>query len=815
MNQEFPKQARVVVIGGGIAGCSTAYHLGQSGCSDVVVLERGKLTSGSTWHAAGMVGQLRANSNITQLLRHSVELYGRLEEETGLATGWRANGSLRLACTPERRIEFERQITMAKPFGLEASLLTPKEVADLCPGMSVDGVLCGAYVPSDGVANPSDLTMSLARGARSFGVKIFEDSVVKGFKVEQGRVTGVVTDKGDIQCESVVICAGIWSREIGRLAGVNIPIQPAHHQYMVSEKIEGLGSGMPSVRDPDNLTYFKEEVGGLAAGGYEFNPIPYLSAPASDDAEFKLFPEAIDHFEQFLPQMMTRFPGLEKVGIKQWYNGLEAFTEDTNFILGEAPEVDGVFMACGFNAMGIAAGGGAGMAIAHWVLEGQPPVDLWPVDIRRFERYNKSDRNVLPRAVEGQGHHFAMHWPFYEFSAGRPLRRSPIYDRLKSQGACFGSRAGWERPNWFAPEGVEPKDEYSFYRQNWFPHVAAEHKACREAAVVFDQSSFSKALIVGRDAEKALQRICAADLSKPAGRLSYTQMLNEKGGIECDLTIARISEDTFYLVTGTAVGVHDFTHIKRNLHDDEAVSLVDVTSQYGVLGLMGPKARNILSVICEGDISNEAFPFGHVRELMVAGAPVRAMRVTFVGELGWELHIPCEYMVTVYDALQSAGKDHGLRNAGYRAIDSLRQEKGFCVWGHEVGPDYTPLEAGVGFAVSFKKEAPFIGKDALLSQRETGLTRKMATFTVEDKEIVLLGREAIYRDGESVGWLSSGGYAHTFDKPIGLGYVCNSDGVTDDYLQSGSYELDVAGKRVQAQLHLRPIYDAESKRVKS
>ena len=813
--KDLPVESQVVVIGGGIAGCSTAYHLAQNGCRDVVVLERAKITSGSTWHAAGMVGQLRASANLTQLLRHSVELYDRLEAETGLATGWKASGSLRLCCTRERRTEVERQITMARSFGLEIALLSPSEIAELCPGMNVEGVDCGVYVPSDGVASPSDLTMSLAKGARAGGCKIFEDTPVTGLVTERGRVTAVVTDKGTIKCARVVIAAGLWSREIGRLAGASIPIQPSHHQYMVTEKIEGLSSDMPAIRDPDNLTYFKEEVGGLIAGGYELNPIPYRRAPSLDDAEFKLFPEAVEHFEQFLPAMMTRFSALEKVGIKQWFNGLEAFTEDTYFILGETPEVRGLFVACGFNAMGIAAGGGTGMAIAHWVLEGEPPFDLWPVDIRRFSSFHRSNRNVLVRAVEGQGHHYAMHWPHYEFKAGRPLRRSAVYDRLQARGACFGSKAGWERPNWFAPIGVEARDSYSFERANWFPYVAEEHKACREAVAVFDQSSFSKALVVGRDAESALQRICAGNMGRPPGRLSYTQMLNERGGIECDLTVARLADDAYYLVTGTAMATHDLDHVRRHIDDSENVSVVDVTSQYGVLGLMGPKARDVLSALTEEDVGNAAFPFGHVRELMVAGAPVRAMRVTFVGELGWELHVPSEYMLRVYDALHDVGADHGLKDAGYRAIDSLRLEKRFCVWGAEVGPDYTPLEAGLGFAVAFDKNTPFIGRDALLRQRESSLDKQLVSFTVDKVDVTLLGRETIYRNGQVVGWLSSGGFGHTVGKPIGLGYVCNGGGVTDDHLLSASYELDVAGQRVPAQIHLRALYDPAGARPRS
>lgn len=809
-----PQTARVVIIGGGIAGCSTAYHLAQLGWTDVVVLERGKLTSGSTWHAAGMVGQLRSSSNITELLRYSVKLYGSLEQETGLATGWKANGSLRLCCTKERRIEFLRQLTTARSFGLEMHLLTPREIEALCPGIVTSDVDSGLFVASDGVANPSDLVQSLAKGARMKGVRIFEDTPVTGIEVRDGEVNAVITAAGRIACEAVAVCGGIWSRELARSVGVRLPIQPAHHQYFVTETMDGLRRDMPSIRDPDNKTYFKEEVGGLIAGGYEANPIGYAPRPGLDDEQFKLFPEFMDHFEQFLPAMMKRFPALSGVGIKKWYNGLESFTEDTNFVIGEAPELKGFFVACGFNAMGIAAGGGAGMALAHWVVHGEPPFDLWPVDIRRFSAFHASDRGVLVRSLEGQGHHYAMHWPHYEFEAGRPLRRSALYDRLGQQRACFGSKAGWERPNWFAPPGVEAKDVYTFGRPNWFEHVGAEHRACREQAVVFDQSSFSKFMLIGRDAERVLQRIAAADMSQEPGRIIYAQMLNDRGGIECDLTVTRLSRDSYYVVTGTAVGEHDRSYIERHIGQGENAYCVDVTSAFGVLGLMGPNSRAILAEIAEADLSSEAFPFGRCRDIIVAGAPVRALRMTFVGELGWELHIPTEYMLTVYDALKKAGEKFGLRDAGYRAIDSLRLEKGLCVWGAEVGPDNTPLEAGLGFAVAFDKPMPFRGRDALLAQRGTAPTKRLATLIAEAPGAILLGRETIYRDGRPVGWLTSGGYGHAIGKPLGLGYVRNAAGVTDDDLRSGKYELEAAGERIPATLVIGAAYDPENEKFR-
>ena len=691
-------------------------------------------------------------------------------------------------------------------------MLSPRQIAELCPTMTVSDVLCGLYVASDGVANPSDLTMSLAKGARLNGCRIFEDTKVLGLDVERGCVSGVRTDRGRIACEIVAICAGLWSRELGRNAGVNIPVLASHHQYMVTEKAAGLSRDMPSIRDPDRQTYFKEEVGGLVCGGYDFNPVASTRKPSFSDEEFKLFPAMVDHFEQFMPAMIDRFPALQSTGVKKWFNGLESFTEDTNFILGEAPEVRGVFVGCGFNAMGIAAGGGAGMALAHWMQHGASPMDLWPVDIRRFSEYHRSDRSVLVRSLEGQAHHYAMHWPYYESRAGRPLRRSPVYDRLAASGACFGSKAGWERPNWFAPEGVRGEDEYTFGRPNWFAHVGREHLACRESACLFDQSSFAKFLVTGRDAEQALQRICAGDVGKSPGRITYTQMLNFQGGIECDLTVARVAEEEYYVVTGTAFATHDGMHLRRFVRPEEKIAVVDVTSAFGVLGLMGPKARAILAQVAEADLSNNAFPFGQVKDIIVAGAPVRAMRVTFVGELGWELHIPSEYMMTVYDALHAAGREHGLKNAGYRAIDSLRLEKSLVVWGIDVGPDFTPLEAGLGFAVSFRKRVDFVGKEALLRQKSSLLTKRLVTFVVADPEAILLGRETIYRNGQIVGWLSSGGFGFTVKKGIGLGYIRNRDGVSDEFIQSGHYELEVAGRRVNAEIALTPIYDSAGER---
>ncbi len=809
----LPAQAQVIVIGGGIAGCSTAYHLAKQGVGDVVLIEKGQLTSGSTWHAAGLVGQLRASANITRLLQYSVDLYQSLEALTGLSTGWKSTGSIRLCCTKDRRIEIERQVATARSYGIDAEFLSPGQIAELCPAMSTTGIDSGVYISSDGNVNPSDLTQALARGARQLGVKFIEHTTVLGITLNNHGVSGIETSSGSIDCEQVAICAGLWSREIAHLAGANIPLIPSFHQYMVTEPIEGIVPGMPGIRDPDRLTYFKEEVGGLAAGGYELNPVPYDGKPSADDPDFRLFPEMTDHFAQFMPGMVERFPQLESVGIKRWFRGLESFTEDTHFILGELPEVRGLFCACGFNAMGIAAGGGAGMALAQWMRDGESPFDLWPVDIRRFSAYHRSDRQLGLRVLEGQGHHYAMHWPHFEFQAGRPLRRSALYDRLKASGACFGSKSGWERANWFARDNKPAVDTHTFGRPEWHDAVGAEHTACRECVALFDQSSFVKLLITGLDAESLLQRLCATDVAVAPGTVRYAPMLDRHGGIACDLTVARLSPTDYYLVSGTAMATHDIDHIARHIRPAENVSVVDITSGYGVLGLMGPQSRTLLQRLAESDLGRDVFPFGTMQEVMIAGAPVRVLRISFVGELGYELHVPTEYLLTVFDTLHDAGVEHGLVNAGYRAIDSLRLEKQFCAWGAEIGPDHSLLEAGLGFAVDQNK-ADFVGRDAVYAQRSAPLKKKLATFTITGDQ-PLLGGETIYRDGEVVGWITSGGFAHSFVCPVGLGYVRREQGVDTDYLASGCYELDVAGTRVPAEISLRALYDPTGARMRS
>ncbi|MDH3760776.1 MAG: FAD-dependent oxidoreductase [Gammaproteobacteria bacterium] len=816
MNQkaEIPGQAKIVIVGGGIIGCSTAYHLAKMGCNDVVLLEKHKLTSGSTFHAAGLVGQLRTNANVTQLLGYSVELYKTLEQETGLATGWKMNGGLRLACNEQRWIEVKRQATTAHSFGLEMHLLSPREAHDLWPLMDISDLVGAAFLPTDGQVNPSDITQSLASGARRGGVQICEDTEVTGFEFEGDEIRSVLTDQGNIRCERLVICGGQWSHQLGRMAGINIPLVSVQHQYLVTEAMTGVAVDLPTLRDPDRLTYFKEDVGGLVMGGYEPNPIPWAQDGIPDGFNFTLLDNDWNHFEPLMEQAIARVPTLAQAGIRQMLNGPESFTPDGNFILGQAPERNNVFVGTGFNAFGIASGGGAGMALAEWTLNGEPPFDLWPVDIRRFGEPHQDIEWVRQRTLEAYSKHYTMAWPFEENRSCRPSRRSPLYPELKSRGACFGEKLGWERPNWFAANTDSAYDEYSFARQNWFEAVGREHQAVRESVAVFDQSSFAKYRVCGANAETALSWICANDVAVANGTVVYTQMLNARGGIESDLTVTRVSENEFYLVTGTGFATHDLDWIRRNLPADRDVRVDDVTSAWAVLSLMGPRARAVLQALVNADLGNENFAFATMRELAISGAIVRALRVSYVGELGWELHVPVESALSVYQALMRVGSEHGIVDAGYRAIESLRLEKGYRAWSADIGPDYTPLEAGLGWALDLESGKPFLGREAIVKQQAGPLTRSLACFTLPGRDTVLLGRETIYRDGERVGWLSSAGWGYTANTNIGYGYVRKADGVDREFLKSGSYELEVASERLACELQQGPLYDPKMLRIK-
>ena len=811
----LPSHAQIVVIGGGIIGCSTAYHLAKEHKADVLLLEQGALTSGSTWHAAGLVGQLRSSASITRVLKYSVDLYKGLEAETGLATGWKMSGCLRLATNQDRWTEFKRLATTAGSFGMEMHLVSAEEVQRMWPLMSVDDLVGASWLPTDGQASPSDITQSLARGARMHGAKILENVRVTGFEMKDGRITAVKTSEGDVTCEKVVNCAGQWARQVGAMAGINVPLQAVKHQYIITEKIDGLSTDAPTIRDPDRRTYYKEEVGGLVMGGYEPNPQAWFTGDLPEDWAFRLFDDDFDHFEQHMVQAIERVPALEKVGVRQMINGPESFTPDGNFILGAAPECKNMFVGAGFNAFGIASGGGAGWVLAQWVIDGEAPLDLWVVDIRRFAGMHRDRQWVCDRTLEAYGKHYTIAFPHEEYESGRPRLVSPLYDRLKGSGAVFGSKLGWERPNWFAPSGMEPKDIYSMGRQNWFAPVGEEHCHVREAVGIFDQSSFAKYELSGPDALKALDWICANDVSKPVGRLTYTQLLNTRGGIEADLTVARIAEDKFYVVTGTGFRTHDFGWISDHIPAGLDCTLSDITEDWGTLSLMGPRARDVLAGVTAADVSNAAFPFGHVREISIAGATVRALRVTYVGELGWELHIPIAALGDVYDALMTAGKSHDIRPIGYRALESLRLEKGYRAWSSDITPNDTPFEAGLGWAVKLRKNTDFLGRRALESLSGQPLKKRFMGFTVDDPSIVLAGRETILRNGEPVGYLTSGGYGYTVAKNIGYGYVRNAEGVSDDYLKAGRYELVVAAEKTPATLHFGPMVDPAMDKIKA
>ena len=810
----LPSQARVVVVGGGIMGCSTAYHLTQLGWRDVVLLEQAKLTSGSTWHAAGLVGQLRAQAGVTQLLRHSVALYQSLEAQTGLSTGWKMSGGLRLACNPARMIELQRQATTARSFGLDMHLLSPSEALALWPAMRVDNVVGAAFLPSDGQANPADITQALAKAARHGGATLIEDCRVTKVRVENSQVRGVDTVSGKIDCEIVVNCCGQWARQFAAAVGVSVPLVPVRHQYLITEAIDGLPRDLPTLRDPDYLTYYKEEVGGLVMGGYEPNPVAWGSGEVPADFSFSLLDSDWNHFEPLMKNALRRVPALEEAGVKQLVTGPESFTPDGNFILGRAPELAGYFVGAGFNSFGIAAGGGAGQALAAWIVEGEAPYDLWAVDIRRFGPHHRDFQWNRTRTLEMYAKHYTIAWPHEEHESARPTRRSPLYDSLNAAGACFGEKLGWERANWFGSSDEAPRDEYSFTRPNWFEALGEEHRAVRERVGIIDQSSFAKYLMVGADTESVLNRVCANDVARPPGSLIYTQMLNHRGGVECDLTVTRLATNRYYLTTGPGFATHDFDWIARHTPPGADAHLVDITSSRSVLSLMGPAARSVLAGLTDADISNQGFAFATAKQIRVAGAPALALRITYVGELGWELHVPTEFAQNVYHAVVEAGREHGIRNVGYRAIETLRLEKGYRAWGAELTPDHTPLEAGLGWAVKLESNIDFIGREALQSQRAGLRSKQLVGFSVEDPSITLLGRETILRDGERVGWLTSGGYGYSVSKSIGYGYVRKPDGVSPQFLAEGVYELEVATERVACSMFHKPLYDPGMSRIK-
>jgi len=814
-----PSQAACVIIGGGIIGCSVAYHLAKLGWKDVVLLERRQLTCGTTWHAAGLLGQLRATSNLTKLAQYTTGLYLGLEAETGQATGVKQNGSLSVALNEARFEELKRGAAMGRLHGLETQVLGADEISKLYPALNTDGVVGGLMLPGDGQGNPTDITQALAKGARDGGVAIFEGVKVTGILTGRGRVTGVRTQDGDIAADTVVNCAGMWGREVGRMAGVSVPLQAAEHFYIVTEPMAEMTPGLPSLRVPDERAYYKEDAGKLLLGCFEEHAKPWGVDGIPEDFAFDELAEDFEHFAPILEMAIHRFPALETAGIKTFFNGPESFTPDDRYLLGEAPELRNFYVACGFNSIGIQSAGGAGKVLAEWMHAGHPPCDLWDVDIRRMQPFQNAGAYLADRTSETLGLLYGVHWPYYQYRTGRGVRHSPLHDRLKAAGACFGEVAGWERANWFAPPGMEPRYEYSYKRQNWFEFAAAEHAAVREKAGLFDLSSFAKFRIEGRHAEDFLQFITANNVAVPAGRIVYSQMLNGRGGIEADLTIARLSETAFMVVTAAATGTKDLAWIRRRRPEEADVTVTDVTSGEAVLPLMGPKSREILSSVTNADLSDAAFPFATWQTLEIGMAHVRAQRITYVGELGWELYIPSEFAVHVFDRLMEAGSAHGLKLCGLHVLDGLRLEKAYRHWGHDITGEDTPRQAGLGFAVKTDKPAgrfgAFFGRDAVLANAEKPLDRRLVQFRLLDPEPLLYHNEPILRDGKPVGYLTSGNYGHHLGGAVGLGYVNIPGDEGLRFIEGGSYEIDIAGVRCPAQASLRPLYDPKSARVRS
>ncbi len=810
-----PSRAQVVIVGGGIVGCSVAYHLTLRGCTDVVVLERKKLTSGTTWHAAGLVGQLRATHNLTRLAQYTTELYTTLEQETGQPTGFQQIGSLAVATNDARMEELKRGASMARCFGLEVDVLSAERARELWPLLNIEDLVGAVHLPKDGQTNPIDTTQALAKGARSRGARILEDIKVEQIVVENGRAVGVRTAGGDIRADVVVNCAGMWARELGARAGTAVPLHAAEHFYIVTEPMAGLGRHLPVLRDADGCTYFKEDAGKLLVGWFEPVAKPWGMDGIPDSFSFDTLPDDLEHIEPLLDAAIRRVPALGDAGIQLFFNGPESFTPDDRYLLGETAEVEGLFVAAGFNSIGIQSAGGAGKVLSDWIADGHPPMDLWDVDIRRMMPFQRNKTYLRDRTVEGLGLLYAMHWPFRQPETARGVRRSSLHDRLKAAGACFGEVAGWERPNWYAPEGEAAEYRYSYGRQNWFDYSAAEHRTVREAVGLFDQSSFAKYVVEGPDAEKVLNRICANDVAVPVGKIVYTQWLNERGGIEADLTVTREADDRYLVVTAAATQTRDLAWLKRNIPAEARVVAYDVTSAHAVLGVMGPRARDLLGPLADADLSNEAFPFATSQIIDLGYARIRASRITYVGELGWELYIPTEFAQGVYDRIASAGEAHGLKLAGYHAMNSLRMEKGYRHWGHDITDEDTPLEAGLGFAVAMNKPGEFIGREALLRQKERGLTRRLVQFSLDDPEPLLYHNEPILRDGTIVGRVTSGMFGHTIGRSIGLGYVENrGEVVTADFINGGSFEIEVAGSRFKATASLKPFYDPGNLRVK-
>jgi glycine cleavage system T protein len=801
--------ARAVVIGGGVGGAAIVYWLTRLGWTDTVLVERSRVTSGSTFHSAGLVGQLRGSLSLTQMMMNSVELYRALGQEVGLETGWREVGSLRLASSQERMEELARQAGWAKTFGLPLELVSAQEAQRMFPPMSTDGVLGAAFLPTDGYIDPSQLTFALVEGARRCGAEICEDTRVTGIEVRDGRVRRVITNKGEIETELVVNAGGMFAPEIGQMVGVNVPLIPMAHEYLIT-KPSGLPLDMPTMRDPSLLVYYRPESGGLIMGGYERDPAPWSLDGIPADFNGRLLEPDWDRFEPLMTNAIVRTPSIKDAQVVRLVNGPEAFTPDNEFILGPS-EVRGFWVAAGFCAHGLAGAGGMGRLVAEWIIDGRPGLDTWEMDSRRFGRHYTSREYTLARTREVYSTYYDVKYPGHERSAGRPLRVSPIYPRLSELGAAFGEKSGWERANWFEPNGVRGDETLrprGWAGRLWSPAIGAEHMACRQSAAVFDFTSFAKIEVRGRGAASFLESLTDNRVARAVGALTYTQMLNEGGGIECDFTVTRLGEDRFRVITGTAFGQHDLFWIRDHAPDDGSVQIEDVTSAYACIGLWGPAARDILQPLTPSPIGNEAFPFMTAQRLAVGSVPCLALRVTYVGELGWELYCPAEFGLRLWDTLWEAGHEKGLTAGGYKAVDSLRLEKGYRVWGADIGPEADPYESGLGFCVKLDK-GEFIGRSALLKKREAPAKTRLACLVLDDPRAVALGSEPVRIGGKVAGRVTSGGYGYTVGRSIAYAYVPASAAV------GTAVEVEIFGTWVSGQVAKEPLYDPSGEKIRS
>ena len=814
MTKAPPTSAQVVIIGGGIIGCSIAYHLTKLGWRDVVLLERKQLTCGTTWHAAGLLTTLRDTEAQTKLAKYTQALYRTLEAETGQATGLINCGSIQLAMTDDKAFEMRRGCAIARCFDVESHEITAADVQAMWPLADVSNVVAAFHFPHDGRVNPADVTQALAKGARMGGVQIFEHTKVIDILQSHSRVTGVHTEHGEIRAEFVVNCAGMWARQVGQLAGVDVPLQAAEHYYLISEPVAGVHKMLPILRDPGNSAYIREEAGKIMVGLFE--PIAKPWGLAGIPEEF-CFNDIQADWERMLPVLepaLKRVPKLLDTGIKLFFCGPESFTPDHNYLMGEAPHLKNFFVAAGFNSLGILSGGGAGQVMAHWIVHGLAPMDMWSVDLRRAHRWQNNDRYLHDRIVESLGIGYQDHWPFRQWTTARGVKKSILHDRLAAVGACFGESAGWERPNWYARPGQRAAYDYAWDRQNWFGNNAEEHRAVRQRVGVFEQSSFAKILVQGRDAERVLNRLATNNLTVPVGKVVYTQFLNTQGGIEADLTVTRLNVDQYLVVTAAFTQTHVESLLTRAVPPDAYCVITDVTNAYAMLNVQGPASRALLQRLSATDFSPTAFPFGTCREIQIGYQTLLAMRITYVGELGWELYIPTPFALPVYDALVDAGKHFDLAHCGYHTLNSLRIEKAYRDWSHDIGPHDSPLEAGLGFTCAWDKPGGFIGLEAIQPQRHLLPKRRLVQFALEDPAPLLHHNEPIYRNGVLNSYTTSAMYGHTLGRAIALGYVVHAAGVSDEFVDSGQYEIEIGHQRYAARAALKPMYDPTNARIR-